>query len=74
MSNIVYVNNNTYLILCPEAQKLAQKLLDCIRNGVDAETTYQALRAYYTHRNGQVSRGMTISEPCLKCSPWLTDK
>jgi len=74
MSDTVYINNNTYLILCQEAQQLLYKLMDCLQSGADTETIYRALRAYYTHRNGQVSRGMTISEPCLKCSPWLTDK
>jgi hypothetical protein len=73
MSTRLYITPNIYRDLCPETCQLQQRLDDCISSHAHSDDIYHALHQYFVHRNGIISNGKVVLEPCAECSRWLVD-
>jgi len=70
--NRVYITDKVFTVLCPEGQRLHDAWVDALVSGADKDVVYKAMQAYFTHRNGILTKNFSkVSMTfCSECSAW----
>lgn len=74
--NRVYISDKVFTVLCPEGQRLHDAWTDALENEADKDIVYKAMQAYFTHRNGVLTKNYSKVDMnfCPECSAWLEEE
>jgi uncharacterized protein YdhG (YjbR/CyaY superfamily) len=67
--NRVYISPKVFAIDCPKAAELRKKIQ------AHPDVIYKALQAYYTHRNGVITKNVSKKHAsfCPDCTSWIEE-
>ncbi|PKN85926.1 MAG: hypothetical protein CVU46_09585 [Chloroflexi bacterium HGW-Chloroflexi-8] len=73
--NRVYISPKVFAIDCPKAAELRKKILEAISLQAHPDVIYKALQAYYTHRNGVITKNVSKKHAsfCPDCTSWIEE-
>jgi hypothetical protein len=75
LKNRVYITRKVFITLCPEGQRLLDEWICALESHADHDVIYKAMRAYFTHRNGVLTKNYSKKQFyfCTDCSPWMQE-